>query len=192
MIADVRLEIGDMLLSRGDSWLGRAIRFWERQPGEAPARANHVGIVVEGGNIQQAVIVEALWTVKRHGLWENYHNTANLVCILRPPELSLADQEAIAAAAAGYVGRKYGWLKIGAHMGDRLLERMTLGLWRNPFVLRRLASMDQYPICSWVVEKAYAAAGIGFGVPAGSADPDDLEDGARAMAWMEPLPWTRI
>jgi hypothetical protein len=72
------------------------------------------------------------------------------------------------AAAERYVGRRYGYLKMLAH----LLDWLFLGV----YLFRRIASMDRYPICSWVVAHAYGKTGRHFGVAPGAASPDDIWD----------------
>ncbi len=62
----------DVFLTRGSSWLSRAIRFFTRGAGEARTKVNHVGLVVEGGPIEDAVVVEALSKVKQHKLVDQY------------------------------------------------------------------------------------------------------------------------
>src|SRR5262245_43542628 len=65
---DVQLEPGDIFFSRSNRFLGKAIRFFTRRIGESRTKVNHVGIVVQGGTPNQAVVVEALRTVERHRL----------------------------------------------------------------------------------------------------------------------------
>lgn len=74
----------------------------------------------------------------------------------------------VAQKARGYEGRKYGWGKIAAHLGDWMLG--------GRYVWRRLARMDKYPICSWVVASSYGEVGENFGVKVGEASPDDIWD----------------
>jgi hypothetical protein len=74
----------------------------------------------------------------------------------------------VVVKAESYVGRKYGYLKLLAHWGDWLLQ--------GAYVFRRLTTKDDYPICSWVVAYAFAAAGKHFDVEPGAATPDDIWD----------------
>jgi hypothetical protein len=130
---------------------------------------NHVGIVVEGGSAEDAVGVEALRTVKRHLLALKYGpGSKSDIAVYRPINLSDREKQVIVEAAEGYVGRSYGYLKIVAHLLDWLL----LGI----YLFRRLARMDRYPICSWLVAHAFAKADRSFGVPPGMASPDDIWD----------------
>ena len=82
----------------------------------------------------------------------------------------LTDEEirTIVNAANGYVGRRYGVLKLVTHLGDWFLQ--------GAYVFRRLTSDDRYPICSWLVACSFAKAGKNFGVEPGAASPDDIWD----------------
>ena len=44
------------------------------------------------------------------------------------------------------------------------------------YFFRRLVPGGKYPVCSWVVADAFAAAGKNFGVEVGMATPDDIWD----------------
>jgi hypothetical protein len=189
-----RLEAGDIVMTRGEGFLGRAIRFFTRRVGESRTKVNHVGLVVQGGPLKEAVMVEALRTVVRHRLIDEYGGTRDQVAIARPTQLSRAELRRIVAAAEGYVGRKYGYGKIVLHALDWALQ--------GAYVFRRLGRMDDYPICSWLVAHAYGAAGVHFGVDPGAATPDDIWDHVtthpgefarvRALSRLAALPARRV
>lgn len=162
------LQPGDIFLTRGDSFISKAIRFFSRSGGESRTVANHTGLVVYPGSIYNADIVEALTTVKRRRFSVYSKAKTTDVWVFRP--VSLTDKEllVISERARGYVGKKYGYLKIAAHFVDWCLG--------GRYVARRFVSMDNYPICSWVVAQAYSDAGYTFGVAAGAASPDDIWD----------------
>lgn len=165
----VELEPGDVFLTRGESLLSRVIRFFTRSFGESRTMVNHVGLVVEGGLPEGAVVVEALRTVRRHRLWDRYGpESRSQMAVYRPLNLSEEEIGIIVEAAEVYVGRSYGYLKIAAHLLDWLL----LGA----YFFRRLVRMDDYPICSWLVAHAFAKVGKTFGLPPGAASPDDIWD----------------
>lgn len=153
-------------------FVSAGIRFFTRDRGESRTKVNHVGIVVGSGSPQYAEIVEALTTVKRRRMGAYRRNVNTDVAIFRPLNLTDDELAVIVARAEGYVGAKYGYVKIVAHLADWCLGGV--------YVFRRVAAMDRYPICSWVVAQAYADAGKDFGVPAGSASPDDIWDFAVA------------
>ncbi len=166
---DIELKPADVFLTKGKGSVSRAIRFFTRGIGESRTQVNHVGVVVESGNLKTAVVVEALTRVKRHRLWNKYGPPKkDSVAIYRSKNLSQDEIEAIVAAAKSYVGRRYGYFKIFVHLVDWIL----LGA----YVFRRLARMDRYPICSWLVAHAFGKAGKHFGVEPGAAAPDDIWD----------------
>ena len=158
------LRACDIVLTRSETFVGKAIRFLTRRIGEGPTRVNHVGIMVT-----PALIVEAISTVVRRPLAAAYGPPSKQsIAVYRPLNLSGEEVVRVLLKANGYVGRSYGYLKIVAQTLDWCLQ--------GAYVFRRLAGMDHYPICSWVVAKAYAAAGKDFGVEAGAATPDDIHD----------------
>jgi len=162
------LQAGDIFLTRGASLISRLIRFFTRSWGESRTMVNHVGIVVEGGSISQAVVVEALRSVTRRRLADGYAGTGTSVAVFRPINLTSPEIDVIVQAAERYVGRKYGYAMIVAHALDWMLNGV--------YLFRRLIGSDEYPICSWVVAHAYAKAGKTFGVAPGAASPDDICD----------------
>ncbi len=58
MSHEIILEPADVFATRGKSWLSKAIRIFTRHIGESRTKVNHVGVVVEGGTLRDAVIVE--------------------------------------------------------------------------------------------------------------------------------------
>ena len=165
----IKLQPADIFLTRGKSLLSRAIRLFTRVIGEIRTKVNHVGVIVTEGNLRTAIVVEALTKVKRHKLWDRYGPpTRNKVAIYRATNLSEDEINTITNAADCYVGRTYGYLKILAQLADWLLQ--------GAYVFRRLARMDKYPICSWLAAHSFSKAGKHFGVPPGTASPDDIWD----------------
>ena len=67
-----------------------------------------------------------------------------------------------------YWDKKYGYLKIAAHLADWFL----LG----SYAFRRFTRSGKYPICSWLVAHAFSKAGKDFRVDPGAAQPDDIWD----------------
>jgi hypothetical protein len=163
---------GDIFLTKGSSFISKAIRFFSRSGGESRTKANHTGIVTAKGTAKTAVIVEALTKVKRRSLYSYYAKHDTDVAIYRPINVSAEDMATIMEKSNSYVGRDYGYLKIVAHLIDWCLG--------GRYFARRIVSMDKYPICSWVVAQSYAEVGLDFGVPAGSASPDDIMDFCEA------------
>lgn len=163
------LEPGDVFLTRGRGVLSRLVRFFTRSIGESRTKVNHVGLVVESGDLRHCVVVEALVRVRRHRLWSRYGPPRkDDVAVYRPRNLRPAQLQVILAEAEEQVGRRYGVLKLLAHFLDWLL----LGA----YLFRRLTDSGDYPICSWLVAHAFAKAGLDFGVKPGAASPDDVWD----------------
>lgn len=159
---------GDIFLTRGNSFVSKAIRWFSRSTGESRTMVNHCGLVVADGDVDAAEIIEALTTVKRRRLSVYSRSKSTQIAAYRPLNASPEQIDTITSRALSYEHRKYGYLKLVAHALDRLLGGV--------YLFRRVASVDWYPICSWVVAASYADAGFNFGVPAGAADPDDIWD----------------
>lgn len=164
------LRRGDIFFTRGNALISKLIRIFSRVGGESRTRVNHIGVVVNDDS--EAIVVEALSKVKRHKLWDEYGNSKTRIAVYRPTSLTSDEIDLIVGKAESYVGCSYGYGKIFAHLGDWLLG--------GRYFFRRFASMDKYPICSWVVADAYAAANKNFGCPVGMAEPDDIWDFVNA------------
>lgn len=164
----IELQPGDIFLTQGDSFVSKAIRVLTRDRGESRTEVNHVGVVTQKGGIHSAVIVEASSKVIRRHMGAYAKSTSTKVAIYRLKSLRSEEKCAIVTAANAYVGKKYGYLKIVAHFLDWCLGGV--------YFFRRMAMMDNYPICSWLVAYAYLNAGLGFGVEASGASPDDIWD----------------
>ena len=165
---ELSLEPCDVFLTKGNSFVSGAIRFFTRSFGEKRTEVNHVGIIVTSGSLHSAVAVEALSKVRRHTLGRYATKRTTGVAVFRPDNLTDDQRATIVAKAESYVGRRYGWTKVVAHFADWTL--------RGVYAFRRLTADDQYPICSWVVAQAFDAADKDFGVEAGAANPDDIWD----------------
>ena len=178
---DILLESGDIFLTRGSSFISRAIRSFTRSIGEKRTKVNHVGLVVQRGDVKTAIAVEAQSKVVRHRLWIRYGPPKkDLVAVYRATNLTVEQIKDIVVEAEKQVGKKYGYRMIIAHFLDWLLGRMLGWLlgWQfsNVYLFRRLIPGNKYPICSWVVADAFAEAGKDFGVEVGMATPDDIWD----------------
>jgi hypothetical protein len=163
----VILQPGDVVLTRGKGWVSGAIRFFTRGLGESRTKVNHVGIVTWGGRIGSALLTEALSKVVTRPLWSAYAGRGE-VAIYRRRHTPIEDRRSVARKAEGYVGKRYGYLKIAAHTLDYAL------LGANVF--RRLCRMENYPICSWLAARAWAEVGVAFGVEYAECSPDHVWD----------------
>lgn len=155
---------GDVLLVAGDSKLSKLIEKFERSPDQPPAIVSH-GAVLSGPDS----VIEALTKVVERGFREAY--IGKRVAVFRPVHLGPEKCALVVMKARTYVGRTYGYVKIVAHLGDWLVSKMV---GRNVFFFRRLARMDNYPICTWVVGFAYDEVHERFGVPPEVVQPDDI------------------
>lgn len=159
---------GDVFLTQGNSFVSKAIRVLTRNKGESRTQVNHVGVVVKDGDKDTAVIVEASSKVVRR-MMTNYARSKNTkVAIYRYTKLTGREEDAIVDYSNNMVGAKYGYIKIVAHFLDWCLGGI--------YFFRRFAQMEKYPICSWLVAYAYQDAGLGFGIEANAASPDDIWD----------------
>ena len=173
-------EVGDVVLTRSDTWLGAAIRFAERRPGD-PVNYNHVGIVTSSGSVGPggyAAMTEALWHVRCGFVWYLYGPPAGEkrpeVAVWRPGFMTSRERARVARVAACQVGEKYGWWKLGCHLGDSVLSAVAH---RDIRLFRRSLFLSSRPICSYLVADAFdSAAGYRFGIPAHTASPDDIDD----------------
>lgn len=168
MGSSIILHPCDIFFAHGEGIISKLIRVGETSLFESWSIVNHTGILVSSGKFEIADAVEALSRVRKHTLYHQYHNTSNKVEIFRPIGLTDEQQKLIVDKALSYVDKKYGYLKIVAHMMDYFIG--------EKYVFRRLVNSDNYPICSWLVAHAYKAADLNFGCDPGMANPDDIWD----------------
>lgn len=175
------LRQGDVFLTASATWLGKAIRFCQRAPGEEPSVVNHVGLILNGDGLGgPASSIEALGRV-RYGDFREFYSADPSVSVAIYRDVTLSPMEAaqIGLHASRYLGRRYGAPKLLLHLADWILSRI---LGREVWLFRRLAWVDRYPICSWLVARVFSATGRSFGVHPGMASPDDVWD------WMQAHP----
>jgi hypothetical protein len=159
----------DIVLVRGEGRLSQLIRIFTRKVGESKTIINHVGLISIARDQPTASMIEALWTVKEHRMQAAYGPPCrDKVAIARPKNLTPDEKRIIIGSAREYLGRPYGVMKIATHWLDYWIG--------DRFVFRRLTQSEYFPICSFVVAQAYAAAGKDFGVKPGKATPDDIWD----------------
>lgn len=165
-IHQVPLRPGDVVFTRGSNIFSRAIRWATREEGEAPTLVNHVGLIV-GEDERGPILIEALNKVRRHPLLR-YVGNGNQVAVARPLNVGDVQMRLILDYMERSVGQTYGYGKIVLHalkkLGIPLLDRVER------------FQVDEWPICSYLVAKAFERAGLSFGVPAGLATPDDMYD----------------
>jgi len=168
------LEVGDIVHVQGRGLLSRMIRWFSRARGEGRTWASHSAMVLRAGD--RVEIVEALRKVVLRPISAYARTRARLLVCRRPGGLDPEQKQEIVEKAEEYRGRKYGVGKIIAHAMDRVFG--------NRYVFRRLARMDYYPICSWLVAYVYdRVLGHQFGVAPNAAQPDDLLDHCVGAGW---------
>ncbi len=175
---------GDVFLTRSPSLLGKLIRWFSRQPGEAPTRYNHVGLIVSRGPITKARSIEALLKVRHGRFFRYYAGDKSEVAIYRMPHIFAHERRSVVQKAMTYQGHKYGIQKLLVHALRKCMP---------PCIVSRLLFIDRQPICSWLVAHSYRTIGVEFGVPPDAAQPDDIDDWIqKSSAWVEILPPQQI
>jgi hypothetical protein len=168
------LETGDVIHVQGCGLLSRLIRWFSRACSEPKTWASHSAMVLRVGD--KIEIIEALRKVVVRPISEYARTRARLLVCRKPGGLDPDQKKKIIEKAQDYRGRRYGVGKIVAHALDRLFD--------NRYIFRRLARMDDYPICSWLVAYVYdRVLNFHFGVPPNAAQPDDLLDHCVQAGW---------
>ncbi|HPD15818.1 MAG TPA: hypothetical protein PLE19_12760 [Planctomycetota bacterium] len=170
-MGDTLFQAGDVVCEVGTLLLGRAIAWATRGRREAKTVCTHVGRMVD-----PTTIAEAGLRYKVHA----FDPTRRVRVFRYRPGLPDAARDCMWHKAWEYVDRVYGFLKLGLHLADGVLEKVLPV--KHVYLFRRLCMTD-YPICSWDVAWAYdECAGVRFGVPPRAATPDDILD------WLEAHP----
>lgn len=182
----LQLNRGDLILSRSNTLMGKVARFFSRHIGESRTQVNHSMVVIKGGSVQQAVIVEALYKVVCRKLIDGYNSDGIQIAVFRKRNISDESIGAICEKAMSYNNRRYGIAKLFAHFGDWLLQ--------GAYIFRRLARNDYYPICSWLSGFSYAAGNVFFGKPPAQLQPDDMWDYVKSNSeeWECIYPLSRL
>lgn len=171
---------GDILLVEGASWLSDAIRTMTTEPGEGPTRFSHTGLIltppVIGKGFYTSMVVEALGSGVKVRELSAYKG--RVFEVWRYTDASLAGNAV--KPALDREGERYGYTKLILHLADWVLLRNRFRLFR------RASFIDRWPICSYLVAEAYAAAGYPWPCPSGGEynprmmTPDDVSDSIRA------------
>jgi len=173
MEKELQLLAGDIIFTQSPTFLGRLIRRFTRQKGEDKTEAGHCGMVTSRGKFlsnkfPSAFIVEALNKVAYHSMYKAFVGTKIKVLIYRPIGLTFDQKYEIVRYTENYIGATYGYGKLILHFFDWMLG--------NRQIFRRLMVLQKYPICSYLVAKAYASIDKDFGIKAKFASPDDICD----------------
>lgn len=134
-----------------------------------------------GGGFQYNRLLESYGDARRYS-----------IAIARNRHARKAHRAEIVVACEHLLGKTYGYLKIAAHSLDYILTLAWNGFGGRGDVnlLRRLARMDRYPMCSWSSLYAFEKAGLPFETSLESGSPDDLWDESRRRSlgvWLWPF-----
>lgn len=181
---------GDVVLAQPTGLLGSIVVRFQAFFGD-PVEYSHVGMVSRAGRtgaanpFEEPWVTEALAHVETAPMSKNW--TGRKYKIYRHRSVSLEQREELGRKAEEYTGRPYGWWKLLLIGIDAYLSKKFQ---RNMRVFSQLIHREGAPICSFLVQDVYNdVLGIGFGVPRGSAQPDDIADHcANSPDWMEILP----
>lgn len=178
LVQQYPLEVGDVVLTAGNSLLGRGIRWAERTKGEAPTRINHAAICVKAPD----VIVEADKVVRMGSIWD-YHYEDDVV-VWRPTNLNDGEKTILAAVAISRIGEKYPMRQLFAY----LIDNKILG---GKNVVRRMIGNEAGGVCSRLVARCFQQIHRDFGVPEYAASPDAMDDFCLANPDKYTCPWVR-
>lgn len=157
----IRMRGSDIVLVRGGGMFSAGIRALTRSPKESPTRVTHAALMVSPTHLVEATIGKPV-SVSRYEHGE----------VWRPLNVSKHDRGHIVSRALSHVGKPYGYGKVALAALDGLLG--------GAYLFRRLAIMEGFPICSWLVADAYSSRGRMFGVDVRAATPDDIDDFVRS------------
>ena len=173
-MSDIQLLPGDIVCTRGDSWISRIIRLFTRTYGEAPTRVNHCELVVNGGTLEDAEVVSA----DRHGVAIRtilpYH-AGQWLTVWRPGPSSVLYAKRAAVSALSVIGEKYPVWRLVAHALDWIIG---LGGAVDVYLFRRFMRSSVVMECSYLVAWAYEP-WLSFGRPVPEISPDDIDDYCR-------------
>jgi hypothetical protein len=162
---------GDLVLTRGRSWLSGAIREGQRRAGidkYAPA-VNHVAGVVEDGfpaKVGLARVVESDKKIRAGNLVQ-YH-ARDMVWVYRPLNIPFVKLNDICAEVEGKIGEEYGYVEF-------LPQWLDSKLFSGRVVLRHLSPIIPGVQCSTLWACAYATQGYTFGKARYAPSPAEVE-----------------
>ncbi len=168
------LQTGDVIHVQGKGILSFLIRFLSRGLFEPRSWASHSAMVLR---ISESVeIIEAASKVGKRPINVYKGKTSKLIISRKPGDLSDDEKKGIISKSEYYHGKKYGGFKLLLHLFDYFLGGLNL--------FRRLACIDKYPICSWIVAYVYdRVLKYRFGIAPNAAQPDDISDKCVEDNW---------
>ena len=191
----IYVQAGDVGFTRGTGLFQQAIRYATRGPGEEPTWTNHSLMFTTAGAVgpaephRQARAIEALARVEENPWYARHrHETGYTIMVYRPTFLSPESMARLVETARAHIGERYGWWKLGAHLLDRIF-------FEDKKTVSNLLRIDDRPICSYLVARAYEIAGHphAFGpIEARAQDPDEMMDHVDDATWLEPETWNYV
>lgn len=176
---------GDVFIERGHQVLSRLIRWFTKSD------YNHAGLIfimtperrdllttyglkIPESQLGQLCVVEASLKVQVRLLKERLEEESEIT-LARCLRLTRSNRESVVRTALGFVGQRYGVLRLLRYGWDILTN--TKGV--------RKMALDMM-VCSYLVAFAYAVVGISFGVTPRECTPEDI---ARTIR--EDKDWTQ-
>jgi len=156
----------DLIFTSSPKLLGKLIGWFSQSRDEDKTYARHEAGIGLNNNV-----VEALTTVVSTP-WLDWQPDCSFE-VWRNYGINPKDREIIAGYAEDQIGRKYGYAKLILHALDCMVGKISGG---SPYIFRRLAFMDNYPICSWLWAYAYNQISLWFGGSPRKVSPDDKLD----------------
>lgn len=172
------IKAGDVGFVRGGSLLSRGIRWFEREPGEAPTWTNHALTFTTDGNLYTVRCIEAQWRVQDVVWYEAHGGEKCELEVWRHNFQTPSEIEREVEWLKRQVGHKYGWWKLLTIAGKRVT-----GL---PF--DRLHFIKGRPICSVLTALGKDRSHIYMGDDPMRCTPDTMHD------WLKESPkaWRRV
>jgi hypothetical protein len=156
--AGTAVKAGDIVAVRGKGWLSRGILM------ATHGQVSHVGMLISA---EPVIVIEALSRVRTRPLAETLHEV-EAAWILSDRSLTEAQRITLIERACLFSADGYGY----AEIVKQALDAAFKTTWFTDNLSRRL---DQHPICSYLVAKAYASIGLNFGAKrAESITPADI------------------
>lgn len=170
-MSDAKWTPGDIVAVRGQGWLSDSICKATDSP------VSHVGMIVAA---DPPTIVEALAAVETHGI-EVTLSQAVHVWQIRYKLLTPDEQTLLVKTANGFSGDDYGYADLALQLAD--------AAFKTRWFCDHLAYgwLGRFPICSYVVARAYGEINITFGHQASSITPGDIYKFAAADKRFEVL-----
>jgi hypothetical protein len=168
------LQTGDVIHVQNRGLLSKLVRFFSRADQEEPSWASHSAMVLRVG--EEIEIIEALWRTVIRPITAYEGEKSKLLVCRKPGGIDEQQKQKMIEKAEHYKGTTYGYVRIGLHALDRLLN--------NRYVFRRLIKNNKYPICSWLVAYVYdRVLRYNFGVEPNATQPDDILDHCLDYDW---------